>query len=132
MNSTLREAMGRVTLLENAEDAELRPTVDDIRHSEDMEQVMMQQVALIHDEAASARKKKMEEEAVEHQRQLDGALADAIEIVARHRTRLGRRVCSRPDGAVVRQMFDLLKGMSSEVGADNDPAFGNNHSNADT
>lgn len=117
--NTLREAIGRVTLLENTEGME------------EVEAAIMQQVTVITDEATLARKKKMAEEEVEYQRLLDAAMADAIEIVARQRTRLGRRVCSRPDGAVVRQMFDLLKNMSSEIGAENDPAFGNNHSNHD-
>ena len=62
------------------------------------------------------------EAAAQRQRDLDAALADVVEIVARHRARLGRRVCSRSDGAVVRQMFDLLRCMG-EIGADADPSF---------
>jgi hypothetical protein len=124
MNTTLREAMGRVDIFEADE-------ANTLQHVDMMEAELKQLVTITNDEAAQVRKKK-EEEAAEHQRQLDAALADAIEIVARHRTRLGRRVCSRPDGAAIRQMFELLKGMSSEIGADSDPAFGNNHSNYDT
>ena len=60
----------------------------------------------------------------ERQRLLDAALADAIETVARHRMRLGRRVCSRPDGTITRQVYELLRSMvGPDGGADNDPSF---------
>ena len=68
------------------------------------------------------RYKPIEEE--ERQRMLDAALADAIEAVSRHRNRLGRRVCSRPDGTVTRQIYELLRSMAGpDGGADNDPSF---------
>jgi hypothetical protein len=60
----------------------------------------------------------------ERQRLLDGALADAIETVSRHRMRLGRRVCSRPDATITRQVYELLRGMAGpDGGVDNDPSF---------
>ena len=60
----------------------------------------------------------------ERQRLLDAALADAIEMVNRHRNRLGRRVCSRPDGTVTRLIYEHLRGMAGpDGGADNDPSF---------
>jgi hypothetical protein len=60
----------------------------------------------------------------ERERLLDAALADAIETVSRHRMRLGRRVCSRPDGTVTRKIFELLRGMAgADGGTDNDPSF---------
>jgi hypothetical protein len=60
----------------------------------------------------------------ERQRLLDAALADAIEMVNRHRMRLGRRVCSRPDGTVTRQVYELLRSMSGpDGGNDSDPSF---------
>ena len=60
----------------------------------------------------------------ERERVLDAALADAIETVSRHRMRLGRRVCSRPDGTVTRKIYELLRGMAGpEGGADGDPSF---------
>jgi hypothetical protein len=60
----------------------------------------------------------------ERERLLDAALADAIETVARHRMRLGRRVCSRPDGTATRKIFELLRGMAdASGGVDNDPSF---------
>jgi hypothetical protein len=60
----------------------------------------------------------------ERQRLLDAALADAIEMVARQRMRLGRRVCSRPDGTITRQVYELLRSMvGPDGGADNDPSF---------
>jgi hypothetical protein len=60
----------------------------------------------------------------ERQRLLDAALGDAIEMVNRHRTRLGRRVCSRPDATITRQVYELLRSMAgTDGGADNDPSF---------
>lgn len=60
----------------------------------------------------------------ERERLLDAALADAIETVGRHRMRLGRRVCSRPDGTVTRKIYELLRGMAGvDGGTDNDPSF---------
>ena len=60
----------------------------------------------------------------ERQRLLDAALADAIEAVSRHRMRLGRRVCSRPDATITRQVYELLRSMADATGgADNDPSF---------
>jgi hypothetical protein len=60
----------------------------------------------------------------ERQRLLDAALGDAIEMVSRHRMRLGRRVCSRPDATITRQVYELLRGMvGPDGGADNDPSF---------
>jgi hypothetical protein len=60
----------------------------------------------------------------ERERLQDAALADAIEMVNRHRLRLGRRVCSRPDGSTTRRIFELLRAMvGPEGGADNDPSF---------
>jgi hypothetical protein len=60
----------------------------------------------------------------ERQRLLDAALADAIETVSRHRMRLGRRVCSRPDGTATRMIFELLRAMAGpDGGTDNDPSF---------
>lgn len=58
----------------------------------------------------------------QRQRDLDAALADAIEVVARHRSRLGRRVCSRKDGEAVRRVFETLRGLL-DGGADADPSF---------
>ena len=60
----------------------------------------------------------------ERQRLLDAALADAIETVSRHRLRLGRRVCSRPDATITRQVYELLRGMADATGGvDGDPSF---------
>lgn len=60
----------------------------------------------------------------ERQRLLDAAFADAIEMVNRHRMRLGRRVCSRPDGTATRLIYELLRGMAgTDGGTDNDPSF---------
>ena len=68
------------------------------------------------------RYKPSEEE--ERQRLLDAALADAIETVNRHRMRLGRRVCSRPDATITRQVYELLRSMAgTDGGVDNDPSF---------
>jgi hypothetical protein len=60
----------------------------------------------------------------ERQRLLDGALGDAMEIVSRHRTRLGRRVCSRSDATITRQIYELLRGMAGpDGGSDSDASF---------
>jgi hypothetical protein len=59
---------------------------------------------------------------IQRQRDLDAALGDAIEVVARHRVRLGRRVCSRHDGETVRRIYELLRGLL-DGGADGDPSF---------
>jgi hypothetical protein len=60
----------------------------------------------------------------ERQRLLDAALADAIEMVARHRMRIGRRVCSRPDATITRQVYELLRSMAgADGGSDSDPSF---------
>lgn len=60
----------------------------------------------------------------QRQRDLDAALADAIEVVNRARARNGRRVCSRHDGETTRRVFELLRGlMGPDGGADQDPSF---------
>ena len=60
----------------------------------------------------------------DRQRTLDAAFGDVMEIVNRHRLRLGRRVCSSSDARVTRQVFELLRGMAGpDGGADNDPSF---------
>lgn len=60
----------------------------------------------------------------ERERILDAALADAIEMANRHRLRLGRRVCSRPDGTITRKIFELLRSMAGpDGGCDSDPSF---------
>jgi hypothetical protein len=63
--------------------------------------------------------RRLEEEArakaeaeAQRQRDADAALADAIETVARHRARLGRKSCSAHDGATVRKVFELLRGLT--------------------
>jgi hypothetical protein len=58
------------------------------------------------------RAKQLQEAAEQRQRDADAALADAIETVARHRARLGRRTCTAQDGSVVRRVFELLRGLT--------------------
>lgn len=71
---------------------------------------------------APERYKPNEEE--ERERLQDAAFADAIEMVNRHRLRLGRRVCSRPDATTTRKIFELLRAMAgADGGADGDPSF---------
>ena len=45
------------------------------------------------------------------QRDLDSALAETVELVARHRARLGRKTCSVHDGATIRRIYDLLRSL---------------------
>jgi len=60
----------------------------------------------------------------ERQRMLDAALADASNVMERHRDRLGRRVTSRHDATTMRQIYELLRSMAgAEGGADSDPSF---------
>jgi hypothetical protein len=60
----------------------------------------------------------------ERQRLADAALGDVVEMVARHRMRLGRRVCSVSDAKVIRQAHELLRGMADASGGiDSDPSF---------
>jgi hypothetical protein len=51
----------------------------------------------------------------QRQRDQDAALADAIEVVARQRQRLGRRGCSQHDGKTVRAIFELLRGLLADT-----------------
>ena len=74
------------------------------------------QAALAHDDARA----EAAQLDVQRQRDLDAALADAIEVVARQRTRLGRRVCNRLDGELVRIVFETLRRVQSET---SDPGF---------
>jgi hypothetical protein len=66
--------------------------------------------------------KQKQEAAEQRQRDSDAALADAIETVSRHRARLGRRTCTAQDGATVRKVFELLRGLTP--GVDDDPRGG--------
>jgi hypothetical protein len=104
----LREALQRVDL------EEIGSIADEIG----------QQAVQIALERPPAPKRFEPTEEEERQRLLDAALADAIETVARHRMRLGRRVCSRPDGTATRMIYELLRGMAGpDGGTDNDPSF---------
>ena len=76
------------------------------------------QAAIAHDDAKSDFARQLEEE--KRQRDLDAALADAIEIVARQRARLGRRVCNRFDGELVRTVFETLRRVQAET---SEPGF---------
>jgi hypothetical protein len=101
-----------------------RPSVDRLRQAmrnaslDELEQAAeefgQQAVAVALAEPPPPERYKPNEEE-ERQRDLDAALADAIEAVARHRTRLGRRVCSRSDGEIVRLIFEALRRMLSET-----------------
>jgi hypothetical protein len=98
-------------------------TVDELEEAAD--ELGRQAVAVALAEPERAPPKRFDPtEGEERQRLLDAALADAIETVARHRMRLGRRVCSRPDATVTRQVYELLRGMADASGGnDNDPSF---------
>jgi len=62
-------------------------------------------------EAAPSDRLKADAEA-QRQRDLDAALAEVVELVTRHRSRLGRKTCSHHDGGVIRRIFDHLRSMS--------------------
>jgi hypothetical protein len=47
----------------------------------------------------------------QRERDFDAAMGDVVELVARHRARLGRKSCSQHDGATIRKIFALLRNM---------------------
>lgn len=97
--------------------------IDELEHVADELGRQAVAVALMAEPSPPPERYKPNEEE-ERQRVLDAAFADAIEAVNRHRLRLGRRVCSRPDGSVTRQVYELLRSMAGpDGGADNDPSF---------
>jgi hypothetical protein len=64
------------------------------------------------------------EDPEQRQRMFDAALGDVVEIVNRHRLRLGRRVCSSSDAKIIRQVHELLRSMAGpDGGADQDASF---------
>jgi hypothetical protein len=96
----------------------------DINELEAAAEAIGQQAVQIALERPAAPKRFEPTEEEERQRLLDAALADAIEMVSRHRMRLGRRVCSRPDGTATRMIYELLRGMAGvDGGSDNDASF---------
>jgi hypothetical protein len=109
---SLREALAR------ADVAELDEVAGELGR-----QAIMNALAEVPEPAPPPKRYEPNEEE-ERQRLLDAALADAIEMVNRHRSRLGRRVCSRPDGTVTRQVYELLRSMAgADGGNDSDPSF---------
>jgi FixJ family two-component response regulator len=104
----LREAMQRATEIE-----EVVQVAEELGRQA-VTQALAERPPVIHNPIAEE----------ERQRLLDAALGDAIETVNRHRMRLGRRVCSRPDASVTRQIYEALRSMADATGgADNDPSF---------
>jgi hypothetical protein len=76
----------------------------------------------VHDGAREEEARRREEEArtkaeaeAQRQRDQDAALADTIEVVSRHRARLGRKTCSVHDGATIRKIFELLRGLTPGI-----------------
>jgi hypothetical protein len=105
MNDRLRLAMAAA----DSEPDETTRTVD---------AVGLEAVSLALASPAEVRKDEPRKDEVDRQRDLDAALADAVEAVARQRARLGRRVCSRHDGEAVRKIFEVLRAL--QPGADSD------------
>lgn len=109
---SLREAIARADVAELDEAAET------------IGQVAGQAIAVALAEAEKPPERFKPSEEEERERLLDAALGDAIEMVNRHRLRLGRRVCSRPDATTTRKIFELLRAMAgADGGCDNDPSF---------
>jgi len=107
-----------------------RPGVDRLREAmhrasdEEAGDVGRQAIAtaLAEVEQPAERYKPTEEE--DRQRLNDAALGDVIEMVARHRMRLGRRVCSISDAKVIRMAHELMRSMADASGGnDSDPSF---------
>lgn len=113
MNKPLPRAVDLRAAMERADVAEI---------DEAAEALGRRAVAVALEEPPTAVYKPNEEE--ERERLLDAALGDAIEMVNRHRSRLGRRVCSRPDATTTRKIFELLRAMAGlDGGCDSDPSF---------
>jgi hypothetical protein len=51
----------------------------------------------------------------ERERHLDEAMGDVVELVRRHRSRLGRRVTTASDGRLIRQIFLMVRNMNGET-----------------
>jgi hypothetical protein len=103
---------------------EARPSViEAVRNADIHEAVENDMMTLVAVAADNAQRQRMTEALEQDERNLDAAMADVVELLRRHRTRMGRRVCSTPDGKMVRQIFGLLRSMSGE-GADDDPSWG--------
>jgi hypothetical protein len=97
-----------------------RADIDEMDETEEIGQQAVA-IALSLSERPPAPRPDTEEE---RQRALDAAFGDVMEIVNRHRLRLGRRVCSMSDARVTRQMFELIRSMAgTDGGTDNDPSF---------
>jgi hypothetical protein len=100
MNDQLRRAMA-ATDIEELE-----------RVANEIGAAAVQTALTVHEpDRAEAEARKAEAEA-QRQRDLDAALADSINAVDRHRARLGRKTCTSHDGAAIRKIFDLLRGLT--------------------
>jgi sugar phosphate isomerase/epimerase len=119
--------MNELPAIDRLRQAMRNASVDDVEEAlEAAEELGRQAVAVALETPTPAQQPRRFEptEEEERQRLLDAALADAIEMVNRHRMRLGRRVCSRPDGTVTRLIYEHLRGMAgADGGSDNDPSF---------
>lgn len=76
------------------------------------------QTALAEQPDVEAEARARAEAEAQRQRDLDAALADAIEAVSRHRARLGRKTCTAHDGAIIRKVFELLRGLTPGMEAE--------------
>jgi uncharacterized membrane protein len=96
-----------------------------IEAMEESEETGRQAVAAVAAALAMPQPRRFEpSEEEERQRLLDAALGDVVEIVNRHRMRLGRRTCSSSDAKIIRQIHELLRGMAgADGGNDSDPSF---------
>jgi hypothetical protein len=108
----------RMTMMEKQMNQ--HPRVEDIP-DRDIEKGMM---TIVSNTAEEAQRARMNNALNDDERNLDAAMADIVEVVKRHRTRMGRRICSPSDGRVIRQLFGVLRSMSSEASADADPSWG--------
>jgi hypothetical protein len=58
------------------------------------------------------RVKQLQEAAEQRQRDVDAALSDTIDTVTKHRARVGRKTWTAQDGATIRKIFELLRGLT--------------------
>jgi hypothetical protein len=105
MNDHLRQAMAATDI------AELDTLAEEIGAAAMQTALSVRPQAPSREDEA-AREKQLADAAEQRQRDQDAALADAIETVSRHRARLGRKTCSAHDGATIRKVFELLRGLT--------------------
>ena len=103
----------RMAIMQGEIEMNVRPSVEDIpdRPVDHMVESAITAIAVMAGDEASRLRDEAE---MIHQRHMDEAMADTVELVRRNRARLNRRVTSPSDGRIIRQIFALLRNMSND------------------